>query len=137
MNHRRRILVSVLALSAAVIAGVSSSIAQTQTSTSDAEVKARPQGIVKGILSIWDRFDVVCLGEDHGRKNDSDLRIALIEHQDFIRKVDIIIVEFADILQQDILDRTAKKQVAHPLSRRAHSTGLSRTLNPAATGVGE
>lgn len=107
MNHRRRTLVLALALSAALIAGLSSSIAQTQTPTSDAAAKARLQGIVKGILSIWDRFDVICLGEDHGRKNDSDLRIALVEDPDFIRKVDVIIVEFADTLHQDILDRLA------------------------------
>ena len=65
------------------------------------------QGIVKEIMAVWDKADVVCLGEDHGRKNDSNPRIALIEHPDFVLKVDIIIVEFANPIHQDILDRLA------------------------------
>ena len=71
----------------------------------EAADKARLQGIVRGILAAWDSADVVCLGEDHGRKNDSDLRLALIEHPDFARKVSVIIVEFATTSHQDILDR--------------------------------
>lgn len=67
--------------------------------------KARLQTIINGILAAWDKADVVCLGEDHGSRNDSDLRIALIQHPDFIRKVNVIIVEFADTLHQDLLDR--------------------------------
>ncbi len=85
-------------------------IARTQASASavdDPAARSRLQDIVKEILTAWDKFDVVCLGEDHGRKNDSDLRLALIEHPDFVRKVNAIIVEFADSVHQDILDRLA------------------------------
>ena len=71
----------------------------------DEATKARLQSVVKGILAGWDKADVVCLGEDHGSKNDSDLRIAVIEHPDFIRKVNVIMVEFADSLHQDLLDQ--------------------------------
>lgn len=71
----------------------------------DEATKARLQSVVKGILAAWDKADVVCLGEDHGSKNDSDLRIAVIEHPDFIRKVNVIMVEFADSLHQDLLDQ--------------------------------
>jgi uncharacterized iron-regulated protein len=63
------------------------------------------QVIVKGILAAWDKADVVCLGEDHGSKNDSDLRITLVEHPDFVRKVKIIMVESANVAHQDVLDR--------------------------------
>jgi hypothetical protein len=59
--------------------------------------KARLQPIVKGIIAAWDKFDVVCLGEDHGSNNDSDLRIALIEDPDFVRKVRVIMIESANI----------------------------------------
>lgn len=69
--------------------------------------RVRLQGIVKGILAAWDKADVVCLGEDHGGKTDSDLRITLIDHPDFLRKVNVIIVEFANTRHQDILDRLA------------------------------
>ncbi|MDQ3683022.1 MAG: ChaN family lipoprotein [Bacteroidota bacterium] len=75
------------------------------TKMNDTTVKVKLQGIVKGILAVWDTADVVCLGEGHGDKNDSHLRIALVEHPDFVRKVNVIIVEFANIAHQDILDR--------------------------------
>ena len=67
--------------------------------------KARLQPIVKGIIAAWGKFDVVCLGEDHGSKNDSDLRIALIEDPEFVRKVRVIMIESANIAHQDVLDR--------------------------------
>jgi hypothetical protein len=84
-------------------------LAQTQPSVvePDQATKARLQNIVKGLLAAWDKADVVCLGEDHGSKNDSDLRIALIEHPDFARKVNAIIIEFADTMHQNLLDRLA------------------------------
>jgi hypothetical protein len=72
-----------------------------------AATKTRLKNIVTGILAAWDKSDVVCLGEGHGSKSDSDLRLALIEHPDFVRKVKAIIVEFADSVHQDILDRLA------------------------------
>jgi hypothetical protein len=94
---------------AALISAARATIAQTQPSSvePDRATKARLQGIVNGILAAWDKADVVCLGEDHGSKNDSDLRITLVEHPDFVRKVRAVIVEFADSNHQDILDRLA------------------------------
>jgi uncharacterized iron-regulated protein len=80
--------------------------AQTQSDVHPSPAtQARLQPIVKGILAAWDNFDVVCLGEDHGSKNDSDLRIALIEDPDFVRKVRVIMIESASIDHQDVLDR--------------------------------
>ena len=80
--------------------------AQTQSDVHPSPAtKARLQPIVKGIIAAWDKFDVVCLGEDHGSKNDSDLRIALIEDPDFVRKVRVIMIESANIAHQDVLDR--------------------------------
>jgi len=86
-----------------------SAIAQTRASAIEPNeaTKTRLQTIVKGILAAWDKADVICLGEDHGSKNDSDLRIALVEHPDFVRKVNVIIVECANVEHQDILDRFA------------------------------
>jgi hypothetical protein len=82
-------------------------IAETKISVVEPtdEVKSRLQNIVNGILTAWEKADVVCLGEDHGSKNDSDLRITLLEHPDFLRKVNVIIVEFADSVHQQLLDR--------------------------------
>jgi hypothetical protein len=77
------------------------------TTASAQAPKGRLAPIVDGILAAWDTADVVCLGEDHGRKNDSDLRLAVIRHPDFVRKVNVIMVEFANSDHQDILDRLA------------------------------
>lgn len=61
--------------------------------------------LVEGILSAWDRADVVCLGESHGSARDSRLRIALVRHPRFATTVDAIVVEFANPIHQRVLDR--------------------------------
>lgn len=61
--------------------------------------------IVGALLGVFDKVDVVALGEAHWRKQDSDLRIALIRHPDFPKRVRHIIVEFGNSLYQPILDR--------------------------------
>ena len=81
-----------------------SSQSQTNFTPTDT-TRTRLQPIVKGILAAWDKADLVCLGEDHGSKNDSDLRIALIENPDFIRRVRMIMIESASVAHQDVLDR--------------------------------
>jgi hypothetical protein len=63
------------------------------------------EGIVGALVSVFDQFDVVALGEAHGRKIDSDLRIALVRHPDFAKKVQSIVVEFGSTTEQSTLDR--------------------------------
>jgi hypothetical protein len=91
-------------------------------------IKTRLQPIIKGILAAWDKFDVVCLGEDHASKNDSDLRITLVEHPDFIKKVSVVMVEFANNVHQDLLDRFALdgEDIPHEQLRQAWA-GMSST----------
>jgi len=113
--HRSRALAIAMMLTRLAFAGSfpeehqNSAIAQTRASAIEPNeaTKTRLQTIVKGILAAWDKADVICLGEDHGSKNDSDLRIALVEHPDLVRKVNVIIVECANVEHQDILDRFA------------------------------
>jgi len=95
----------IYALALALCVGRSAIAQSDQSVVPDKATKARLENIVKGILHAWDTYDVVCLGEGHGDKNDSDLRISLVEHPDFSRKVKSIIVESADSLQQALLDR--------------------------------
>ncbi|MBZ0111507.1 MAG: hypothetical protein K8J08_03525 [Thermoanaerobaculia bacterium] len=57
------------------------------------------------ILETLDSANLVCLGEVHGSPDDAALRTALIEHPDFLQTVDIIVVEFASPLHQELLDR--------------------------------
>lgn len=66
---------------------------------------AKMDALIEPILSAWDAADVVCLGERHGSLKDSDLRIALLRHPDFARRVDVIVVEFAAPVEQARLDR--------------------------------
>ena len=62
--------------------------------------------IVHTLVSAFDDVDVLALGEAHGAfRLDSDLRIALVRHPDFARKVRSIIVEFGSTTEQATLDR--------------------------------
>jgi hypothetical protein len=72
------------------------------------------EGIVGTLISAFDQFDVVALGEAHGRKLDSDLRIALIRHPDFAKKVRSIVVEFGSTTEQSTLDRYIRGENISP-----------------------
>jgi hypothetical protein len=62
--------------------------------------------IARTLISTFDQADIVALGEWHGRiRLDSDLRIALVRHPDFARKVRSIVVEFGSTTEQATLDR--------------------------------
>ena len=39
-------------------------------------------GIARTLISAFDQADIVALGERHGRRLDSDLRIAVVRHPD-------------------------------------------------------
>jgi hypothetical protein len=70
-----------------------------------AAVENRYDPVVNAILAAWDSADVVCLGEDHGRRHDSDLRLALVRHPKFASVVDIIVVEMANNAHQALLEK--------------------------------
>ena len=69
------------------------------------EEAAGIDGVVGALVSVYDQFDVVALGEMHERRIDSDLRIALVRHPGFAKKVRSIVVEFATTTEQATLDR--------------------------------
>ena len=75
------------------------------TLPSVAAAQARYGSVVDSILAVWETADLVCLGEDHGRQFDSDLRIALVRHPAFPSTVRVIVVESANPIHQDLLDR--------------------------------
>ena len=62
-------------------------------------------GIVRTLIAAFDHADVLALGEDHGQRRESDLRIALVRHPDFAKMVQSILVEFGSASQQSTLDR--------------------------------
>jgi hypothetical protein len=63
------------------------------------------EGIARTLVSAFDQVDVVALGEAHGRRLDSDLRIALVRQPEFAKKVRSIVVEFGSTTEQSTLDR--------------------------------
>ena len=65
----------------------------------------RYAGVVDHILAAWKSADVVCLGEDHGRYFDNELRLALVRHPAFPATVRAVVVEMANPVHQDLLDR--------------------------------
>lgn len=96
-----------VAISALAFVG---STAQTQDRDvrPDVRLPAETAGwdkVVEGLLSAFDRVDVVALADSHWRKVDSDLRLRLIRHPDFPNKARFIVIEFGNSLYQPILDR--------------------------------
>jgi hypothetical protein len=61
--------------------------------------------IVRTLIGAFDQVDIVALGEAHLRKMDSDVRIALVRHPDFAKRVRTIVVECGSTSEQSTLDR--------------------------------
>ncbi len=61
--------------------------------------------IVRTLIGAYDQVDIVALGEAHERRIDSDVRIALVRHPDFAKKVRSIVIECASGSEQSTLDR--------------------------------
>jgi hypothetical protein len=51
--------------------------------------------VVASLLSVFDRADVLALGEAPGRKVDGELRLRLVRHPQFVNRVQWIVVEDA------------------------------------------
>ncbi len=62
-------------------------------------------GIARTLVSVFDQADIIALGETHQWRLDTDLRIAVVRHPDFARKVRSIVVEFGSTTEQSTLDR--------------------------------
>lgn len=62
-------------------------------------------GIARALVSAFDQVDIVALGETHRWRLDTDIRIAVVRHPDFAKKVRSIVVEFGSTTEQPALDR--------------------------------
>jgi hypothetical protein len=87
--------------------------------------------IARTLISAFDQADIVALGEAHERKLDSDLRIALVRHPDFAKKVRSIVVEFASTSEQSTLDRYIRGEDVSP----AQLAQVWKTTTQAANGI--
>ena len=90
-------------------------------------------GIARTLISVFDQVDIVALGEVHERKLDSDLRIALVRHPDFAKKVRSIVVEFGSTTAQSTLDRYIQGENISP----AELAQVWKTTTQAANGLGD
>jgi len=62
--------------------------------------------IARTLIAVFDQADIVALGEWHGRIGlDSDLRLALVRHPDFAKRVRSIVIECGSVTEQSTLDR--------------------------------
>jgi len=92
-------------LAALMILSVSSAALGQQPTLRLPDESVGIDGITRTIVSAFDKFDIVALGEAHERTQDSDLRVAVVRHPDFAKKVRSIVVEFATTAEQATLDR--------------------------------
>ena len=88
-------------------------------------------GIARTLVSSFDQVDIVALGEAHQRRLDSDLRIALVRHPDFAKKVRSIVVEFGSTTEQSTLDRYIRGENVS----RAQLEQVWKTTTQVANGV--
>ena len=66
-------------------------------------------GIAQALISVFDHADILGLGESHGRFNvDADLRLAMVRHPDFAKKVRSIVIECGSVTEQLTLDRNIR-----------------------------
>lgn len=61
--------------------------------------------VIAGLLSQFDRFDIVALGEWHGKEEDQAFQLALIRSPELPKKARNVVVEWGNSLYQDVLDR--------------------------------
>jgi hypothetical protein len=62
-------------------------------------------GIAQTLVSAFDQADIIALGETHRWRLDTDVRIAVVRHPGFAKKVRSIVVEFGSTTEQPALDR--------------------------------
>jgi hypothetical protein len=65
----------------------------------------RPTDAVTTMLSAFDKYPIVALGDLHGCQELYDFIATLVRNPDFPNKVNDIVVEFGNALYQDIADR--------------------------------
>jgi Haem-binding uptake, Tiki superfamily, ChaN len=88
-------------------------------------------GIARTLISAFDQADIIALGETHRWRLDTDLRIAVVRHPDFPKKVRSIVVEFASTTEQSTLDR----YIGGENVSRAQLEQVWKTTTQAANGI--
>jgi len=61
--------------------------------------------VFEDILSLYEQYDIVHIGERHWSMTDFNFRVALINHPRFAEVVDDIVIESGNYLYQNLLDK--------------------------------
>jgi hypothetical protein len=88
-------------------------------------------GIARTLVSMFDQADIIALGETHEWRLNTDLRIAVVRHPDFAKKVRSIVVEFGSATEQPTLDLYIRGENVS----RAQLEQVWKTTTQAANGV--
>jgi len=67
--------------------------------------QVKTQDAVQGVIAAFKSANLVALGERHWAREDSEFRLKLIRDPAFGQTVTDIVIEFANPLYQDLLDR--------------------------------
>jgi uncharacterized iron-regulated protein len=70
--------------------------------------------VVTALLSVFDRADVLALGEAHGRAADAELRLRLVRHPQFVNRVQWIVVESRQADYGGLLDAIREVNLTSP-----------------------
>ena len=87
--------------------------------------------IAQTLVSAFDQIDLIALGETHQWRLDTDLRIAVVRHPGFAKKVRSIVIEFASTTEQPALDRYIRGENVSA----AQLAQVWKTTTQAASGV--
>jgi uncharacterized iron-regulated protein len=60
--------------------------------------------VIQKVINIFKEKQIVAIGENHGRFKESEFRLQLIKHPEFSKIVDVVVVEFANPLYQNIIN---------------------------------
>ena len=138
VTAKRAVLLAVGVITVAAAAVVSVSMSSEPVVNAQSAKRAAPpkvrlpdeaagiDGIVGALISVYEQFDLVALGEGHGFRPDSDLRIALVRHPDFAKRVQTIVVEWGSTREQATLDRYIRGETVS----KARFEQVWNTLSP-------
>jgi len=101
----RRGLVIVVFLGMLLIVSVLPVAARSRQQTKASGEEPIPEHAIQGILTAFDKYEVVAMPEAHGQKDLDDFILSLIRTPAFADKVNDIEVECGNSLYQPILDR--------------------------------
>jgi hypothetical protein len=96
-------LVRVVLLTVAIVSVEAAQVPGGATSTRSHD--PQPEDAAGAILSAFETFQVVAIGDNHGTKDLNDFVLSLVRHPAFPNVVNDIVIEGSNSLLQPILDR--------------------------------